>query len=104
MVRPSFSRIATTPGSWRSEADWNLIEKTSLYPAELKPKKDMVVKDGQKLTLGDTTLTFYITPGNTAGTLSTIVPLKDGNQRTRWDFDGRPGYQLPGGRREVLSG
>jgi hypothetical protein len=32
-------------------------------------------------TLGDTTLTFYITPGNTAGTLSTILPLKDGNQR-----------------------
>jgi metallo-beta-lactamase class B len=64
-----------------SEADWNLIDKTSLYPAELKPKKDMVVKDGQKLTLGDTTLTFYITPGNTAGTLSTIVPVKDGNQR-----------------------
>ena len=64
-----------------SEADWNLIEKTSLYPAGLKPKKDMVVKDGQKLTLGDTTLTFYITPGNTAGTLSTILPLKEGNQR-----------------------
>jgi metallo-beta-lactamase class B len=64
-----------------SEADWNLIEKTSLYPAGLKPKKDMVVKDGQKLTLGDTTLTFYMTPGNTAGTISTTLPLKDGNQQ-----------------------
>ena len=64
-----------------SEAEWNLIEKTNLYPAELKPKKDMMIKDGQKLTLGDTTVTFYITPGNTAGTLSTIVPLKEANQR-----------------------
>ena len=64
-----------------SEADWDLIEKTTLYPDSLKPTRDMVVRDGQTLTLGDTTLTFHLTPGNTAGTLSTIVPLKDGNQR-----------------------
>jgi hypothetical protein len=52
-------------------------------------------------SLGDTTLTFYITPGNTAGTLSTILPLKDGNQRARRDFGGRPGYKLRGGWRDV---
>src|SRR2546427_4662433 len=34
-----------------------------------------------KLTLGDTTLTLYITPGHTPATISTLVPLKDGNQR-----------------------
>ena len=64
-----------------SEADWNVIAKTSVVPERLKPRKDIVVKDGQKLTLGDTTLTLYITPGNTPGTVSTLVPLKDGNQR-----------------------
>ena len=37
----------------------------------------MVVTDGQKLTLGDTTLTMYITPGHTAGTVSTLIPVKD---------------------------
>src|SRR5438132_9383174 len=41
----------------------------------------MVVTDGQKLTLGDTTVTLYVTPGHTPGTVSMIVPLKDGNQR-----------------------
>ena len=41
----------------------------------------MVPTDGMKLTLGDTTLTLYVTPGHTPGTLSTVVPLKDGNQR-----------------------
>ncbi len=41
----------------------------------------MVPTDGMKLTLGDTTLTLYVTPGHTPGTLSTLVPLKDGNQR-----------------------
>ena len=63
-----------------SEADWNVIAKNT-DPAELKPRKDMVATDGMKLTLGDTTLTLYITPGHTPGTLSTLVPLKDGNQR-----------------------
>ena len=35
-----------------------------------------------KLTLGDTTLTLYLTPGHTEGTISTIIPVRDGNQRT----------------------
>src|SRR5438105_3916684 len=42
-----------------------------------KPRKDMVVTDGQKLTLGDTTLTMYLTPGHTPGTISTIIPVRD---------------------------
>ena len=37
----------------------------------------MVVTDGQKLTLGDTTLTLYLTPGHTPGTISTLIPVKD---------------------------
>jgi metallo-beta-lactamase class B len=63
-----------------SEADWNVIEKAHV-PVEVKPRKDMVVTDGQKLTLGDTTITLYVTPGHTPGTVSMIIPLKDGNQR-----------------------
>jgi metallo-beta-lactamase class B len=64
-----------------SEADWNVIEKSNL-PADMKPKKDMVVTDGQKVTLGDVTVTLYVTPGNSPGTLSMIIsPLKDGNQK-----------------------
>ena len=37
----------------------------------------MVATDGEKLTLGDTTLTLYLTPGHTLGTISTIIPVKD---------------------------
>lgn len=58
-----------------SEADWDLIGRnTQAWP---KPKRDMVAADGQRLTLGDTTLTFYLTPGHTPGTVSTIIPVKD---------------------------
>ena len=37
----------------------------------------MVATDGQKLTLGDTTVTLYKTPGHTLGTLSTLIPVTD---------------------------
>ena len=57
-------------------ADWDLIERDTGTWA--KPRRDMVATDGQKLTLGDTTLTLYSTPGHTLGTISTIVPLQDG--------------------------
>jgi len=63
-----------------SEADWEADAKTN-DPPELKPKKDMVATDGMKLTLGDTTLTLYSTPGHTPGTTSIIIPLKDGKDK-----------------------
>ena len=58
-----------------SAADWDLTARnTQSWP---KPRRDMVVTDGQKLTLGDTTLTMYLTPGHTPGTISTIIPVRD---------------------------
>ena len=63
-----------------SETDWDVLAKSN-QTEDLKPRKDMVATDGMKLTLGDTTLTLYITPGHTPGTLSTLIPLKDGNQQ-----------------------
>jgi len=58
-----------------SEADWDLVERTGgSWP---KPKRDVVATDGERLTLGDTTLTLTLTPGHTPGTISTIVPVKD---------------------------
>jgi metallo-beta-lactamase class B len=61
-----------------SEADWNLLETDAGgWP---KAKRDMVATDGQTLTLGDTTLTLHLTPGHTLGTISTIIPVKDGDR------------------------
>lgn len=48
----------------------------------------MVVTDGQQITLGGVTVTLYITPGHTPGTLSLIVgPLT--NQKSVASDDGR---------------
>ena len=63
-----------------SEPDWNIIPRDT-SPAEIKPGKDMVATDGQKLTIGNTTITLYLTPGHTPGTISVLMPLRDGNRR-----------------------
>lgn len=61
-----------------SAADWDtLAHDKGDWP---KPKKDMVATDGQKLTLGDATITMYLTPGHTAGTISLLIPVKDHGQ------------------------
>lgn len=61
-----------------SSADWELVANTTgAWP---KPTRDMVATDGQRLTLGDTTVTMYLTPGHTLGTISTIIPVKDGGR------------------------
>jgi metallo-beta-lactamase class B len=56
-----------------SAADWDLLDRSN----GTRPKRDMVATDGMKLTLGDTTLTLYLTPGHTLGTISTLIPVKD---------------------------
>jgi metallo-beta-lactamase class B len=64
-----------------SEADWELLDRTRNSPnAQPVPRRDVVATDGMKLTLGDTTLTLYITPGHTLGTISTLIPVKDQGQ------------------------
>jgi metallo-beta-lactamase class B len=62
-----------------SPADWDLMERTQVN--YLKPTRDIVATDGQKLTLGDTTVTLYITPGHTLGTISSLIPVKDGGRQ-----------------------
>jgi len=56
-----------------SAADWDALDRSG----GTKPKRDMVATDGQKLTLGDTTITMVVTPGHTPGTISFLIPVKD---------------------------
>jgi metallo-beta-lactamase class B len=66
-----------------SKVDWDLIEKpnpNARGPQANRPlpKRDVeIVSDGQKVTLGDETITLHITPGHTPGSLAYIVPVKD---------------------------
>lgn len=59
-------------------ADWDLLERDN---PPWKPRRDIEIRDGMELTLGDTTLTMHHTPGHTNGTVSTLIPLRDGASR-----------------------
>ena len=63
-----------------SQGDYDLLAKDNT-PADLKPVKDMVATDGEKITLGDTTVRIYSTPTSTPANISLIFPVKDGNKR-----------------------
>ncbi|MFG1680615.1 MBL fold metallo-hydrolase [Nonomuraea sp. NPDC049269] len=56
-----------------SRADWNLV--AAERPANA-PKRDLEISDGQRLTLGETTVAFHHTPGHTPGTVSPIFPVR----------------------------
>jgi len=58
-----------------SKEDWDLSDRT--IPERIRPKREIEIKDGDKLTLGDTTITMYVTPGHTPGTVSSIYQVKD---------------------------
>lgn len=59
-----------------SAQDWDLMENGPDMPGG-KPRRDMVGKDGEKITLGDETVTLVFTPGHTDGTFSMLFPVKD---------------------------
>lgn len=65
-----------------SETDWNLLAtaQRSTNPDHGPiPTRGMSVKDGDKLTLGDTTIDIVETPPHTPGAISLLIPLKNGN-------------------------
>lgn len=65
-----------------SGIDWDAVERPNpnANPAQAArpiPKRDVAVTDGQKITVGDTTITLMITPGHTAGSMAYLIPVKD---------------------------
>jgi len=67
-----------------SETDWNFLSTQQPTAKEGRgpiPKRGMSVKDGDKLTLGDTTIEIYETPPHTPGTISLIIPVRDAGVR-----------------------
>jgi metallo-beta-lactamase class B len=78
-----------------SDIDWGVMQKAKAEPnsrwAGLVPDRDMTVTDGQGMTVGQITLNFYITPGHTPGTVSTIFATTDNGTRHVVGFFGGMG-------------
>jgi metallo-beta-lactamase class B len=57
--------------------DWDLVDQSVNGFPNGKPKRDMVATDGMKITVGDRTVTLYLMPGHTPGTISGIFQVHD---------------------------
>ena len=69
-----------------SEEDWNMMAGTLEFASTawpVPPRRDLAVRDGDKLVLGDTTLSYHLTPGHTLGTLSLVFDVRDGTRQHR---------------------
>jgi len=57
--------------------DWDNVAKHPNRYKTMAPKRDIVATDGMKITLGGTTVTIWLTPGHTPGTLSYTFTVFD---------------------------
>ena len=56
--------------------------------------RDLVLKDGQTITLGEATFKFYVTPGHTPGATSIEYQVRDGGRTYRALSPGGLGMQF----------
>jgi metallo-beta-lactamase class B len=75
--------------------DWDMIEQSQNQYPNGKPKRDIVATDGQKITLGDASVTLVSTPGHTPGTLSMIFQVKDGGKPLTVAYSGGTAFNFP---------
>jgi metallo-beta-lactamase class B len=83
-----------------AEEDWKMIEQVGSRPgrggtaAPRVPKKDVVVKEGDTLSLGGQKLTFHLTPGHTPGVVTTEgITVYDAGRPYRAIVWGGAGYR-----------
>jgi metallo-beta-lactamase class B len=76
-------------------ADWDLIDGSLYgYPTG-KPKRDIVATDGMKVTVGNRTVTLYLTPGHTPGTVSGIFQVHDHGKPLTVVYSGGTEFNFP---------
>ena len=77
-----------------SDADWQLIARYPNRYKTLAPRRDVVVGDGSEITLGGSTVTAWLTPGHTPGTLSFTFPVLDRGKRLVAVYSGGTGFNF----------
>ena len=80
-----------------TEADWEMFESGGGGYATFDTiERDIVLHDGDSITLGDTTIKFYVTPGHTRGVLSSEFTVRDGANRHKAFMFGGVGLNFTG--------
>ena len=74
--------------------DWDSIERSVNQYPNGKPKRDIVATDGQKVTLGDASVTLVATPGHTPGTYSMLFDVKDNGTQLTVAYNGGTAFNF----------
>ena len=69
------------------EEDWDAIDKAANHQGG-QPKRDMVGKDGMKVSVGDASVQIVTMPGHTPGTLSYLFEVRDHGKPLRVAYVG----------------
>jgi metallo-beta-lactamase class B len=76
-------------------ADWDLVAKYPNRYKSMAPKRDIVATDGMKITLGETAVTIWATPGHTPGTLSYTFTVFDRGTPVQVAYSGGTAFNFP---------
>jgi len=74
--------------------DWDTVEKHPNRYKTMAPKRDIVATDGMQITLGGETVTIWLTPGHTPGTLSYTFSVVDRGRRVNVAYSGGTAFNF----------
>jgi metallo-beta-lactamase class B len=74
--------------------DWDSVEKFPNRYKTMAPKRSIVATDGMKITLGGQTVTVWLTPGHTPGTLSYTFTVLDRGKPVNVAYSGGTAFNF----------
>ena len=74
--------------------DWDSVAKFPNRYKTMAPTRDIVATDGMKITLGGTTVTTWLTPGHTPGTLSYTFAVLDRGRPVNVAYSGGTAFNF----------
>jgi len=75
--------------------DWDMVDQSVNGFPNGKPRRDIVATDGMKITLGGRTVTIYLMPGHTPGTISGIFQVHDHGKPLTVAYSGGTEFNFP---------
>ncbi len=74
--------------------DWDTVAKFPNRYKTMAPKRDIVATDGMKITLGEGTVTIWLTPGHTPGTMSYAFTALDHGKPVNVAYSGGTAFNF----------
>ena len=90
-----------------AEADWDMVARGGYTSSTGQPRvfdairRDLVIKDGDTVTLGDTVVKLYVTPGHTPGVTSLEFSVSDQGRKYKAFMFGGIGLNTVNGVKAV---